>query len=85
MVEAKKVAKRSLKEGKMKCWRLLLLLPLAGCSYFMYLSDADEQGGTVNLVTDIDQDAAVKKTNDHCQQYHLAARVIATDLASGTM
>jgi hypothetical protein len=64
---------------------LLLLLPLAGCSYTMYLSGADEHGGTVNLVTNLSQDAAFEKAKGHCGQYHLAARILTTDLASGTM
>ena len=69
----------------MKIWRVLLLLPLAGCSYTMYLSGADENGGVVNLVTDMSQDAALDKAKEHCAQYHLGARVIATDLPSATM
>ena len=69
----------------MKNWRLLFLLPLVGCSYTMYLSGADEHGGTVNLVTNLSQDAAIEKAKEHCEQYHLAARILTTDLASGTM
>ncbi|HUO03073.1 MAG TPA: hypothetical protein VMU31_09855 [Rhizomicrobium sp.] len=69
----------------MRYWRLLLLLPLAGCSYTMYLSGADEHGGTVNMVTEMGQDAALQKAKDHCAQYHLDARVLSTDLPSGTM
>lgn len=69
----------------MRVWRLLLLLPLAGCSYTEYLSSADENGGTVNMVTEMGQDTAIKKANDHCAQYHLAARVLQMDLPSGTM
>ena len=50
---------------------LLLLAPLAACSYTTYLSGADEHGGRVNLVTELSQDSAVEKANDHCRQYNL--------------
>lgn len=66
-------------------WCLLLLLPLAGCSYALSLSGADEHGGTVDMVTTNTQDDALAKANAHCAQYHLAARVLKTDLAAGTM
>jgi hypothetical protein len=64
---------------------LLLLVPLAACSYTTYLSDADERGGTVNLVTELTQGAALEKANEHCHQYNRIARVIATDPTSNTM
>ncbi len=69
----------------MRLWYLLVLAPLAACSYTTYISGADEQGGTVNLVTELSHDSAVEKANAHCQQYKLAARVVATDSASNTM
>jgi hypothetical protein len=69
----------------MKFWCLLVLLPLAGCSYALSLSGADEHGGTVNMVTTNTQDEALAKANEHCGEYHLAARVLKTDLAAGTM
>ena len=34
----------------MRTLALLLLIPLGACSYTTYLSGADENGGTVNLV-----------------------------------
>jgi hypothetical protein len=64
---------------------LLLLLPLAGCSYTMYLSGADERGGTVNLVPELGMDDALEKANDHCHQYNRVARVISRDQASSTI
>lgn len=64
---------------------LLLLAPLAACSYTTYLSGADEHGGRVNLVTELSQDSAVEKANDHCRRYNLSARITGTDLASSTM
>jgi hypothetical protein len=69
----------------MKFWRLLLLLPLAGCAYALSLSGADEHGGTVNMVTTNTQDDALAKATEHCSQYHRVARVIKTDLAAGTV
>jgi hypothetical protein len=64
---------------------LLLLVPLGACSYTTYLSGADENGGTVNLVTDFNKDGAVEKARAHCAQYHLVARVAAEDRASNTL
>jgi hypothetical protein len=69
----------------MRLLYLLFLAPLAGCSYTTYLSDADEHGGTVNLVTELSHDSAVEKANEHCHQYNLAARVTGTDRGSNTM
>ena len=65
---------------------LLLILPmLAACSYTTYLSGADENGGTVNLVTGLSKDSAVEKANEHCRQYHRVAQVTATDVQSNSM
>jgi hypothetical protein len=64
---------------------LLLLIPVAACSYTTYLTDADEKGGTVNLVTEFSHDSAVAKANAHCHTYHRVAQVIRTDPASNTL
>ena len=64
---------------------LLLLAPLAACSYTTYLSHADAHGGTVNLVTDLSRDSALEKANDHCHQYNLVARIVSSDPASNSM
>lgn len=64
---------------------LLLLAGLAGCSYTTYLSGADENGGTVNMVTQISKDSAVEKANEHCRGYNKIARVTSTDRASNTL
>jgi hypothetical protein len=64
---------------------LLLLLPLAGCSYSMYLTDADEHGGRINMVTGLNHGSAIDKANDHCQDYHLVARIVSDDPASNSM
>ena len=64
---------------------LALLFFLGACSYTTYLTGADENGGTVNLVTEFSHDSAVAKANDHCRQYKLVARVIRTDPQSNTM
>jgi hypothetical protein len=64
---------------------LLCLLPLGGCSYTMYLSDADQHGGTVNFVTDWAQDSAFDKAKEHCAHYDRVARRGVTNLASATM
>ena len=64
---------------------LLLSIPLAGCSYTTYLSGADENGGTVNLVAQIGMDSAVEKANAHCHQYNRVARVTGTDQQSSSM
>jgi hypothetical protein len=53
---------------------LLCALVLSGCEHTMYLSDADAHGGTVNLVTTWQEDAAFDKAKEHCAQYHLDAR-----------
>jgi hypothetical protein len=64
---------------------LLFLIPLAACSYTTYLSDADEHGGTVNLVTELNKASAVEKANEHCHKYNLVARVTRTDPQSNTL
>jgi hypothetical protein len=64
---------------------LLCLLPLGGCSYTMYLTDADQRGGTVNFVTEWAQDSAFEKAKDHCRKYNRVARLGVTNLGSGTM
>ncbi|HVW72216.1 MAG TPA: hypothetical protein VHC39_01145 [Rhizomicrobium sp.] len=64
---------------------LVGLMPLAGCSYTTWLTGADENGGTVNGVTQLSTDSAIEKANAHCAQYHKAARVIHTDRASSTL
>ena len=64
---------------------LLLLAPLAACSYTTYLSDADEHGGTINLVTELSRDSALEKANAHCAQYKLVARIVSSDPASNSM
>ena len=64
---------------------LLLAAVLTGCSYTTYISGADENGGTVNLVTQLNTDNAIEKANAHCAQYHKTARVIGTDQASSTL
>jgi len=69
----------------MRTLALLLLIPLGACSYTTYLSGADENGGTVNLVTQIGMDSAVEKANAHCHQYDRVARVTGTDEQSSTM
>jgi hypothetical protein len=69
----------------MRYLALLLLIPLGACSYTTYLSDADEDGGTVNLVTQIGMDSAVEKANAHCHQYNRVARVTSTDQQSSSM
>jgi len=69
----------------MRYLALLLLIPLGACSYTTYLSNADENGGTVNLVTQVGMDSAVEKAKAHCQQYNRVARVVSTDQASSTM
>ena len=69
----------------MRTLALLLLIPLGACSYTTYLSGADENGGTVNLVTQIGMDSAVEKANAHCHQYNRVARVIRTDQQSSSL
>jgi hypothetical protein len=64
---------------------LLLLAPLAACSYTTYLTNADEHGGTINLVTELSRDSALEKANAHCRQYNLVARIISSDPASNSM
>lgn len=64
---------------------LLLLAALAGCSYTTYLSGADENGGTVNMVTQLNKDSAVEKANEHCRKYDKVARVIGNDRQSSTL
>jgi hypothetical protein len=69
----------------MKYLSLLLLLPLAACSYTTYLTSADEHGGTVNMVTELNKDSAIEKAKAHCQQYNLVAEVTGNDRASNTL
>lgn len=64
---------------------LLLALPLGACSYTTYLSGADEHGGTVNMVTQLNKDNAVEKANEHCGQYGRTARIIHTDPQSSSL
>jgi|GEM_PF-6859054 len=64
---------------------LLLLAAVAGCSYTTTLSDADENGGTVNMVTQINKDSAVEKANEHCRGYNRVARITGTDRASNSL
>ena len=64
---------------------LVLLAPLAGCSYATYISNADEHGGTVNLVTGLSHDGAVENARDHCRKYNLTAVIVSTDTASNSM
>src|ERR1700760_2093819 len=59
--------------NRLLCPLLLCLLPLAGCSHTMYLTDADQHGGTVNMVTTWSEDTAFEKAQDHCAQYHRTA------------
>jgi hypothetical protein len=69
----------------MRCLWLLLLIPVAACSYTTYLTGADEKGGTVNMVTELSHDSAVAKANEHCHQYNRVAQVTGTDTASNTL
>ena len=69
----------------MRIAALLLCAALAGCSYTTYLSGADENGGTVNMVTQVSKDSAMEKANAHCRQYNRVARVTGTDPASNTL
>ena len=64
---------------------LVLLAPLAGCSYTTYISDADEHGGTVNLVTGLSHQGAVENAQDHCRKYNLTAVIVSNDTASNSM
>jgi hypothetical protein len=64
---------------------MLLASPLAGCAYTNYLTNADARGGTVNLVSEFNHDAALQKANEHCRQYHLVARVTMDDPTSNSM
>ena len=64
---------------------LALLVPLAGCSYTTYISNADEHGGTVNLVTGLSHDGAVENAKDYCRKYNLAAVITHEDAASSSM
>ena len=64
---------------------LFLVLPLGACSYTTYLSGADEDGGTVNMVTQLNKDNAVEKANKHCGQYGRTARIIRTDPQSSSL
>jgi hypothetical protein len=64
---------------------LALAVSLGACSYTLYLSGADEHGGTVNMVTQLNKDDAVEKANEHCRQYGRTARIIHTDPQSSSM
>ncbi len=65
---------------------LVLLAPLAACSFAMPVTDADENGGTVNLVTNpYGTGAALKAAQHHCDQYHRRARMLQSDQASNSM
>jgi hypothetical protein len=64
---------------------LLILAPLAACSYTMPITGADENGGTVNLVTRYGEDSALEAANDHCHDYHRVARILHNDQPSNTM
>jgi hypothetical protein len=64
---------------------LLLLASLAACSYTMPITGADENGGTVNLVTRYGEDGALEAANDHCHGYNRVARIVHNDQASNTM
>jgi hypothetical protein len=72
-------------DDTMRLLVLVLLLPLAGCGYTMYLSDADEHGGTVNMVTDLTRDAALEKARDHCHQYNLDMRIVSESSSSNSL
>jgi hypothetical protein len=69
----------------MRCLWLLLLIPVAACSYTTYLTGADEKGGTVNMVTELSHDSAVAKANEHCHKYNRVATAIRTDPTSNTL
>lgn len=64
---------------------LVLLAVLAACSYTTYISDADEHGGTVNLVTGISHEGAVENAKDYCRKYNLTAAITHEDTASNSM
>ena len=76
---------RGVKGVAMRYLVLLLLAPLAGCAYTNYLTNADAHGGTVNLVSEFNHDAALQKANDHCHRYNMVARVTLDDQASNSM
>jgi hypothetical protein len=61
---------------------LLLLIALGGCSY---LTGADENGGTVNLVTELTKDRAIEMAKDHCREYGRVARITVSDRQSNTL
>jgi hypothetical protein len=63
---------------------LLLLATLGGCSY-TYLTGADENGGTVNLVTESNEDWAIGTAKAHCHEYGRIARVTVSDRQSNTL
>ena len=69
----------------MRLFFLLPLIPLAACAYTMPITGADENGGTVNLVTRYGEDGALEAANAHCHGYNRVARVIHNDQASNTM
>ena len=68
----------------MRIAALLLAAALAGCSYTTTLSDADENGGTIDMVTQLNRDSAVEKANEHCHRYNRVARVT-TDPQSNSL
>jgi hypothetical protein len=63
---------------------LLSLVALAGCTY-TYLTGADENGGIVNLVTELNRDGAIEAAKVHCREYHRVARVTVSDTQSNTL
>jgi uncharacterized protein YceK len=65
---------------------LAFLVPLAGCSYVMPITDADENGGTVNLVgSRYGEDSAMQKAADYCSQYHRVAQKLHHDPGSSVL
>jgi hypothetical protein len=66
----------------MKNLCLLLLAALGGCSY---LTGADEDGGTVNLVTALTKDSAIEMANEHCHEYGRVTRLTVSDRQSNTL
>ena len=72
-------------QSRMRYLGLALLFFLGACSYTTYLTGADQDGGTVNLVTEFSHDSAVAKANAHCHKYNRVAQVIGTDPASNTL
>jgi len=61
---------------------LLLLVALGGCSY---LTGADVNGGTVNMVTELTKDSAIEMANEHCHEYDRVTRFTVSDRQSNTL